>query len=329
MRRATIDEMNKLYISIHDIESGYRTEEYNNLVKDLLVEYKKYAGSVKTVIFDMSEDDEYEEITDETRARIIVIDKFLEIAKKYIEIDIIRSNNRPSDICLGCNSLLSKTGVTENGIQICSICQTEYTVLILSKLSKEGSHIISNNVDDESIDNFIRAFIRYQGLQPREHITDLLFTQLDEYFIENNNPTGNEITQLSLNKRGRRGDTNHKMLWVALNSIGKSELYEDTNLIGHLYWGWTLHNIMHYKEIIVSHYIKTQKVFYQIPPEERDRTSSLGTQFRLWKHLQLVGHECYQDEFKIAENADSMRTHNRLWRLMCEGADDPDIYYIP
>jgi hypothetical protein len=201
--------------------------------------------------------------------------------------------------------------------------------MIVWKLSKDNSNSSgSNNVVDESIDNFIRAFIRYQGLQPRDHITQELFDQLDQYFIQNGRPIGENIRKLPLNKRGKRGDTNHKMLWTALSHINRSELYEDTNLIGHLYWGWTLNNIMHHKETIIAHYIKTQKVFYQIPQEERGRTSSLGTQFRLWRHLQLVGHECYQDEFKIAENAESMRTHNRLWALMCEGSNDPSIYYI-
>ena len=119
------------------------------------------------------------------------------------------------------------------------------------------------------------------------------------------------------------------MLWTAISEIGHSAYYEDANLIGHLYWGWTLPNVMHHKETIISHYNKTQKVFYQIPPEERCRNSSLGTQYRLWRHLQLVGHECYMDEFKIAGNSESIRNHNRLWKLMCEGCNDPTINYNP
>jgi hypothetical protein len=233
-----------------------------------------------------------------------------------------------SDICLGCNLSLTKFGINENGIQRCLNCQTEYTVMILSKLSKDGGCVSNGNTDDESIDNFIRAFIRYQGLQPQEHIPDELFEELDAYFHQNDRKLGEEIKLLPLNKRGRRGDTDHKMLWNALSYIHRSEFYEDTNLIGHLYWGWTLHNLMHFKEKIISDYMKTQKVFYQIPPDERCRTSSLGTQFRLWRHLQLIGHECYPEEFKIAENAESMRTHNKLWQLMCEGAGDPNIHYI-
>ena len=186
----------------------------------------------------------------------------------------------------------------------------------------------NNNTDDESIDNFLRAFIRYQGLQP-DRPDDSLYDELDGYFARHDRPSGEEIKQLPLNSRGRRGDTDHKMLWNALSQIGRSEYYEDANLIGHLYWGWTVQNVMHLKERIIEKYNKTQKVFYQIPPEERGRNSSLGTQYRLWRHLQLEGHECYMEEFKIAENSESVRTHHRLWRLMCQGTNDPDIQYIP
>ena len=55
-----------------------------------------------------------------------------------------------------------------------------------------------------------------------------------------------------------------------------------------------------YKEKIISHYVMTQNVFLQIPKEERDRQSSLGTQYRLWRHLRF-GHKCYSDEFKLRE----------------------------
>ena len=85
---------------------------------------------------------------------------------------------------------------------------------------------------------------------------------------------------------------------------------------------------MHLKEKLIDKYNKTQKVFYQIPQCEKERNSSLGTQYRLWRHLQLESYQCYMDEFKIAENTDSLRIHNRLWKLMCDCCTDPDIYFI-
>jgi hypothetical protein len=258
---------------------------------------------------------------------VYLIDTYLDIASDYIQIDIIRINNRPADICTGCGISLSQVATSEEGTVRCPDpeCQTEHSVIILTKLAKDGSRINTNaSTDDESIDNFLRAFIRFQGLQS-DHPDESLYDELDEHFARHDRPSGDEIKQLPLNERGRRGDTNHKMLLDALSSIKRSEYYEDANLIGHIYWGWTLPEAMHFRERMIDKYNKTQKVFYQIPPEERGRNSSLGTQYRLWRHLQLEGYECYMDEFKIAENAESLRLHNNLWKTMCEQSNDPEI----
>jgi hypothetical protein len=330
MRQKTLESMKKLEDEIKEIETGEKLRIYDSKVKNILSEYKKFNGRVKTVVFDM-EEEKYQELDDDLRHRLFLIDTYLDIASEYINIDVIRINNRPSDVCSGCGISLAKVATNEDGTIRCpnTDCQTEHNVIILTKLAKDGSRINTNNsTDDESIDNFLRAFIRYQGLQP-DHPNESLYEELDNYFALHHRPPGEYIRQLPLNERGKRGDTDHKMLWYALSQIGRSEYYEDANLIGHIYWGWTLPNVMHLKERIIEKYNKTQKVFYHIRPEERGRNSSLGTQYRLWRHLQLEGHECYMDEFKIAENPESIRTHNKLWRLMCEGANDPDIQYIP
>jgi len=330
IRENTLDSMKKIAEEIEQIETGEKIKIYNQKVKDILNEYHKYDGIVKTIIFDVKDKNDNFDLNDDTRKRISLIDKYLEIAGDYISMDIIRIDNIQSDLCNGCGKSISKVAPTPEGTIRCPDpdCQTEHNAIIMAKSAKDGSRInMNNNTEDESIDNFLRAFIRYQGLQ-QDKPNISLYKELDDYFLLHDRLIGKEISKLPLNNRGRRGDTNHKMLWDALSHIGRSEYYEDTNLIGHIYWGWILPNVMHHKELIISHYNKTQKVFYQIPPEERGRNSSLGTQYRLWRHLQLVGHDCCIDEFKIAMNQESIRCHNKLWKLMCEGAGDPSIYYI-
>ncbi len=328
MRDQTLKLMEKLKSDIDDIESGNRLIQYEHKVKDILENYKTYSGTIKTVVFDLNDDeDEDYELTDEIKHRLFYIENFLEIASEYLDIDIVRVNKRPSELCVECGYALAKIATNEDGTQRCPQCLTEHDVIITMKSAKDGARINTNNMsEDESIDNFLRAFIRYQGVQT-DVPPDSVYEELDDYFIRHGRPIGAEIQKCPLNARGRRGDTTHKMLWSALSQIGRSDYYEHANLIGHNYWGWTLPNVMHLRERIIDKYNKTQKGFYQIPPEERCRTSSLGTQYRLWRHLQLEDHECYIDEFKIAENPDSLRIHNRFWRIMCEACNDPEIYY--
>ena len=175
----------------------------------------------------------------------------------------------------------------------------------------------------------MRAFIRYQGLQTDGPDKETIEAELDDYFYSLGLPIGEEVRKFPLRENGYRGDTDHKMLWTALSSIGRSECYEHANLIGKMYWNWPLPEVSEHRQTIISHYNETQSVFHQIPPEDRARISSLGTQYRLWRHLQLVNHPCLSSQFKIAENSDSIGIHNRLWEKMCEGCQNPDIRYIP
>ena len=325
-RTQTLKDIEKIKTRIHEIVSGRRLDNYLSRVNPIIDEYGKYSGCVKKVVFGI-EDEKYQEITDSIRRRMILIDRFFDIADDYITINVIRTSNRPTDMCSGCGISLIDIS-TDNGTKICPECETEHSVILLNKLPKDGSRInINSSGDDESIDNFLRAFIRYQGLQT-EQPDESLYRELDTYFVQHGCMTGEQIRKLPLNSSGRRGETTHAMLLDALKAIGRSDHYEDVNLIGHIYWGWTLSDLSAYKETIINQYMKTQKVFYQIPPEERERNSSLGTQYRLWRHLQLVGHPCSMSDFKIAENETSLRIHNNLWRMMCEGANDPEIYYI-
>lgn len=327
VREKTLRDMNSLKNEIDEIENGGKLQKYTERVKDIISEYHQYDGTVKTIIFEIDDEKVSSVLDDQVRNRISLIDKYLNIAGEYITLDIIRINNCPSDVCNGCGISISKMAPTEQGTIRCPNCYTEHNTVILTKQNKDGTRINTLNTDDDSIDNFLRGFMRYQGLQP-DQPDESLYERLDEYFELHDRPSGDEIKKLPLNERGRRGDTDHKMLWAALKAIDCSGYYEDANLIGHQYWGWTLHNVMQYREKIISHYHKTQKVFYEIPAEERCRDSSLGVNFRLYQQLRLVGHECYMSEFKIAENPESLRLHKKLWRIMCENANDPEIYYI-
>jgi hypothetical protein len=331
VRESTLESMSKIKLEIEQIENGFKLEVYDRRTSEIINNYKKCNTHTKTVLFEIDETEKYCEMNSDTRDRISLIERYLDIASEYIKIDIIRVNNKPADICSGCGSSLSQIAPNEDGTIRCinDECRTEHNVIIITKLSKDGSRInTNNNTDDESIENFLRCFVNYNGLQT-DKPDDSLYTELDAYFSQHDRPIGAKIREMPLNEKGRRGDTDHEMMWFALSQINRSEYYKDVNLIGHIYWGWLLPDTMQYKERIISDYHKTQRVFYAIPPNERGRGSSLGTQYRLWRHLQLVGHDCSMDEFKIAENPESMRIHNRLWRLMCEGADDPNIYYIP
>jgi hypothetical protein len=332
-RKKTIDSIAILEEEKKNIENGEKYKAYIDATKDIIDAYKKQKR-IKTWVFTSNADtdnDTNNKTDEESNKRILYIEQFLDVAKKYIAIDIIRTNDNKNHICSGCGTSLAEVSQCLDGTILCpnEQCSTEHEFFSLSKSNKDATRIynINSNMDDDSIENFMRAFIRYLGGQS-DHIDPSIYEKLDAYFEREGYPKREDILTLPLNSRGKRGDTNNLTLYGALTDIKYSEYIEHCNLIGSIYWGWSLPNVMQYKNKIIDHYNITQKVFYQIPIEERERVSSLGTQFRLWRHLQLVGHECQMDDFKIAEDPDSLRIHNKLWKLMCEGAKHEEIYYI-
>lgn len=331
MRETTIKKMEEITKEIIIIEEGKKLTEYNERSKNLIVEYKKYNGLVKTVTFDMTDDDQYYESDNvEFKDRINIIEKYIEIASDYINLSIIKINNHRKEICCGCGESLTDIFPDDNGFVRCPNvdCQTENIAMLNTKIINDGGHSAVNNVD--SIDNFLKAFFYYQGLQSVK-FPDNLFDKLDNHFRNMGRKSGDEIKKLPINSRGKRGDTDHKMIWSALCSIGYSEFYKHSNYICYKYWGWELPNVMHLKDTIIYYYNVIQKIYNNIPVDERGRDSSLGIPFLLWRLLQLAGHECYFDEFKIVTNVDSLHLCDTLWERTVNEANkiDASIYYIP
>lgn len=328
-RESTIDSIKSLTENIQAIETGQKYREYIDLSTPVINLYKSYKSGIKKITFNSSEPENDVNLSNnDLKHRLSIIEQYFSIAEKYISLNIIHKIDIEENVCKGCSTSLVDVVINDNGTQICPNCCTEHDVIILSKTSKDSARIntLSTN-DDDSIENFLKAFDRYQCIQ-NDIPPETLYQELDNYFIKHGKPIGKDVRKLPMDSRGRRGNTNHSMLYTALLKIGYSDYYEDANFIGNKYWGWKIPNVQHLRSNIIDKYHKTQKALYKIPVEERGRISSLGTQYRLWRHLQLEGHVCFMDEFKIAENPDSLRTHDKLWKKMCENSGDPDIKYI-
>lgn len=292
---------------ILDIESNNRLNTYETTALKFIEEYKE----LKTIMvpsFKLHQ----------------VINQYLTFAGKYIELNIIKIYKYEENVCNDCGSSLDNIKLNKENTIRCNICKTDHQLILNKKISYDNN--IQTYTTDNDMENFIKTLSRYEGLQ--QSPPNIIYNKLDIYFKERGFMNANDIKQLPYNTDGKKGNTNREMLCNALSNIGYSDYYEDFNLIGHIYWGWKLPNLINIKPIILEHYKITQKCFFKIPLEIRNRISSLGTQYRLWRHLQLLGYECYMEDFKIAENNDSLQNHHRLWKLMCELANSDDIYYI-
>ena len=314
-RKMTIKRIAAINREISDINSDKKMSEYLQKVSPYLEMYKKLGPGIKMVSFHDGKELKNKTI-DETRN--IAISGFVREAKNFFNIDVIQEvvyNN----VCEGCGESLVGVLINDGGNQQCPHCNVEKYVGNIVPIKKDVIKTPISNSDYEDRNNFYKCVLRYVGKQVNK-LPDNMGKRLDEYFLSNWGTTTDNIRKMPLNSDGRRGDTDPSFLHKILAECDYSDYYEDTNLIGSIYLGWKLPDISHLITVIMSDYDKTQRVYNQL---EKERSSSLGTQFRLFKHLELRGVNCRVGDFKITKGLGSHEFHERTWRAMCEGTRDP------
>ena len=119
VRQKTLASMTKLSEEMEEITTGKKLQVYDDKVKDIINEYKKSTGKVKTIVFDMEEPHSFVEPDANVKRRVHLINEYLDIASEYIQIDVIRVITRPSDVCDGCGASLIRIVSGDEGTIRC------------------------------------------------------------------------------------------------------------------------------------------------------------------------------------------------------------------
>lgn len=273
------------------IKKDILLNKYKDESKDLLEKYKKSENSIDNVL------------------------EFLEIAKKYINIEVIKKIE-DTIRCNGCNLDLKDIGENFDGIYICPECNCINNYIKPIKHVKDSEHYLMTTGDDD-INNFIKVLSKFEGKNV-SLIPDILYKKLDDYFISRDMEKGEYYKKQPHNEEGKKDGTSKKKMWAALEELGYNQYYDEINYITHVYWGWKLPDLTLYRDQIIKDYQITQQVWQRIKKDYK-RSASLGTSFRLLSHLRAVGYPyCKREDFKIQDMVDSLRLHNDAWRRMCE-----------
>ena len=112
-----------------------------------------------------------------------------------------------------------------------------------------------------------------------------------------------------------------KMLMKALEDTGNSSYFEDRFLIGRQLFGFRTLNFMDQLHSILRLYDETQKIYIDL---EKDRTASLGTQFRAYVSLYALGIDVDRSDFRIPNDSNSIIFHQNPWKIMFDEVDRKD-----
>lgn len=285
--------------NINDIENNISYKNYKLQTKYLLEKYKQENNNME------------------------IINDYLYIAEKYINIEIIKKIETNIS-CNGCHLDLKDIEENSDGIYICPECNCINNYIKPIKHIKDSEHYLLNTGDDD-INNFVKVLSKFEGKNV-SLIPDSLYKELDEYFLSKDMKKGDYYKKLECNEEGKKEGTSKKKMWAALEELGYNQYYDEINYINHVYWGWKLPDLTLYRDQIIKDYQITQQVWKRIKKDYK-RSASLGTSFRLLSHLRAVGYPyCKREDFKIQDMVDSLRLHNDAWRRMCE---ETGVKYYP
>lgn len=312
-RKNSLMQIEQINRELDKIRSDEDLKRYMTDVSDLVASYKELGTITKVISFKPSKPESTAEDSERSWRRHMIIAQYLEIAQRYLQIDVVREIEVDNH-CVGCGTNLDDLFIDETnfGSQHCPVCGIEREVMAQTPFYRDISRINTssrNNYDDR--DNFYKAMMRYQGKQQIRFPDDLM-SKLDQYFESYGLPKGSEVKTFPLDKRGRRDKTNKEMMYKALYDIGYPGYYEDDNLLCHLYWGWVLPDISHLEEAIMGDYDQSQWWLDQL-----DDQRSFPTQLRLYKHLRQRGHPCFVDDFKVVKTRDILEYHEKRWQQVC------------
>lgn len=317
----------KLRAEIIELKSRKKYDAYVEESTPYLERYKTMPR-VERVIDISGYDEDY--ITEEENKRALLIETYVKISKKYYNIECQRVLKDTSNQCVGCREILYDTYVMNESCLSCPNCGLVRTSGMISKVIENNSDAITQKIYMDT-ENFRKAFYRYMGLQDITFDISKMCMELDDELQKNGNIPAAEIKSMPHNIHGKKDGTLLQLLFDTMKSCGYNN-YEDGNRIAYELWGWELPtHLLPLEDIIMNDYMITQKIYEDIPEHERNRKSCLGTQFRLYKHLQLRGHSCEPGDFKLPVQSASLEDQENLWMRMVKGASkiDSSIFYIP
>lgn len=333
-RKTSLRKISQIQNKIDSIKSGSDFENYINQIKPLIEQYNIIGTLSKIVSFatnkkkeEAEDTEELPEDTETQHKRHQIIFDFLEVARKYIEVDLVR-DIKEGNLCPSCGYRLDNVedDNEDTGVVICPNCGLEKLSVVRCRFYKDNTRTNNSGNNYEDRANFEKVVMRYQGKQHDKPPSDL-YIVLNNYFNEkeliNIEIDGKYVsvnseyikTNVLLDENGEKPGTTRALMYKALKDTGNSSYYDHINLILHEMWGWELPDISHLEDQIMDDYDKSQRIYEALP---KDRKSSLNSQFRLFKHLRRLGFPCKTRDFRIPATHDILEFHLNMWAKICE-----------
>lgn len=254
--------------------------------------------------------------------RIQVIIDYLELAKKYVDLDyryIPKQRHIPWNICDNCEEDISDCMVSNTNTIVCLVCNST------KKIEFESENINSMNYEPKTNDassTIVGALHDFQGKNVPKCDWRQIVQQLDDYMQSIGYPAAEKIRNRPNLRNGKKQDTSVPMIIGAMTEI-KYKNYNHIWFLCRELWGWELQNLGSLEEEILIDDQELERGYNEIPYSTRQRKSFIPTQVRLCFHLKRKGVTCELEDFKLPTD---ISRYNELLELSCKNA--PRVNYV-
>lgn len=286
---------------INDIESDRSHNFYIVESAILLEEYKEILSAPMKVNFIGKQIG-----NDKEKQRVIF--EYLEVAQKYVDIEIERLNRKQKIVCYNCPNK-KEFDIVDGNIYICMRCSAQQVILkhISSYKDIDRVNISSKYMYDRKV-HFRDCINQYQGKQ-NSTIHQDIYNSLEDQFERHH------LLIDSPDKNVRFSRITKEHISMFLKELNYTKHYENINLIYYNFTGVRPDDISYLEDELLSDFDKLTEL-YDVLFKHIDRKNFINTQYVLFQLLRRHKHQCSKEDFTILKTIDRKSFHDEVYSVL-------------
>jgi hypothetical protein len=244
-----------------------------------------------------------------------LVKKFIEVAIKYVDIELHQLDPNPSIVCSNCNNK-KDFDIIDNVLYVCTRCYARQPILKHNSSYNDIDrvNISSKYMYDPKI-HFRDCIKQYQGKQNCS-ISPEVYEKLEEQFKLHYLLEGDENTP----RKERFKNITKNQIIIFLKELDQPKHYENVHLIHYTLTGIKPNDISHLEEKLLDDFDRLIDLYHRRFKNIK-RKNFINTQYVLYQLLQHHKHPCEKEDFIILKTVDRKCFHDEVTR---DSRLDPD-----
>lgn len=311
IRKEIEAEREILIKKIEDLETNNMFAEYICISQKIIGEYMKLIVVPMNVSF-FGGKSSFSTVDNVKKENLL--EKFLDVAKKYIPIKTFKREVQKKHICSCGNS--SEFTQTENTIT-CDQCGIEKNIYTIHTNFKDVDRVnLSQKYKYNKKTHFRDTKNQYQGKQNKK-IENKVYADCEKWFKKHNLIMDNEekgLTETEIfHKRHQKITKGH--IDMALSETDNTSNYEDVNLIHNYFTGIPCPDISHIESELDDDFDKVADAYESL--NDIDRTNFLNGHYVLYQLLRRRKEKVDESDFHKLKTRERLIEHDEIYSRIC------------